>query len=173
MRIPSSTTSGAGRQTYRPDHRAAFPSLRARIGQLDRQRRGSEGREPAHSRETGPPPGDPESSTTDCPSSRFSKTDRNRELGGVGYGCLFSTDQEAWPGVAEIEGNAFELIDWNEGWFASTSDSSEFQSGRDTCQTWSPHPEESYLDELITLQEGQVGIDGDDAPAPTGSPKMS
>ena len=75
-----------------------------------------------------------------------------------GYGCMLYADDEVQPGVAEIGDDAFEQVDWNEGWFPSTTDSPEFQSVKDVCQTWSPQLDESYLGDLINLQEGHVGI---------------
>lgn len=75
-----------------------------------------------------------------------------------GYGCMFVQSDEAQPGVAEVEGNAFGQVDWDQGWFPSTTDSPEFQSLKDFCQTWSPHLDQSYLGDLIRVQEGHVGI---------------
>lgn len=75
-----------------------------------------------------------------------------------GYGCEFVQNDEAQPGVAEIDGVAFQQIDWNEGWFPSTPDSPDFRSLKDLCQTWSPQLDETYLGDVIRLQEGHVGI---------------
>ena len=75
-----------------------------------------------------------------------------------GYGCEFVQNDEAQPGVAEIGDEAFEQIDWNEGWFLSTPDRPDFRILKDLCQTWSPKLEGSYIGDLTKLHDGHIGI---------------